>query len=128
MPDTFCRKFICNPQLQVFSVHSLRVNGRQGSCVPRLLAKLTAPSIRTVIVGLRMRDVDDLDKLEWAGVDAILQRPNYARLHAFIIGFEDHVFGVGATGWMKETFPLTFARGIAKIVRLDEEGNIDFQM
>lgn len=75
-----------------------------------------------------MRVVDDLDKLEWDGVDAILQRPNYAQLHAFIVGFEDHIFGVGAMGWIKETFPLAFYRGIVKVVRLDADGNLDFQM
>lgn len=70
--------------------------------------------------------VDDLDQLEWENVDTILQRPNYALLQKFIIGFEDAIFGEGAKQWMKETFPLAFQRGVIKVVRLDSRGNPDF--
>ncbi|KAF7981839.1 hypothetical protein HWV62_31369 [Athelia sp. TMB] len=122
--DTFYDWFVCNPKLQVFSIHSLQVNGRQGSRFPRLLAKVTTPSIRIVIVGLRMRHVDDLDKLQWEEVDDVLERPNYSRLQKFVIGFEDHIFGVGAMEWIQDTFPRAFERGIIKVARLDEEGNI----
>ncbi|KAK0219201.1 hypothetical protein IW262DRAFT_1389968 [Armillaria fumosa] len=90
--------FDCHPNLEIIAFDSLSLGTRGDGLdrrmktrhIPAILRKITTSSIREVVLNLasgnsRIKDLDDLDSLDWASISDILRQENYSKLKEITI-------------------------------------------
>ncbi len=89
--------FDCHPNLETIAFDSLsagRVDMLEGWMttrhVPVILRKITTSSIRQVIITLTntnssLKDLDDLNSVDWASINDILRQENYSKLEEVVM-------------------------------------------
>jgi hypothetical protein len=88
LSDTFCRNVDLGHNMELCSIHFnfLAIypiysgSEHEGNHVSPILAQITSPSIRKVVISVSMDATDNLNVLDWNTIDGILERPNYAHL------------------------------------------------
>lgn len=122
LSDAFCRdvdlsyntelRSIYFDCLALYTIYMGRAH--EGLHVPRILAQITSPSIREVIIRVRIDAADDLDLLDWSTIECILERPNYHGLQKLIVsGLDGDLLGE-AEAWVKNRLPSCNVRGIVE--------------